>query len=351
MQKKLATVAQLAEFDTIIDVRSPAEFLEDHLPNAQNFPVLSNEERIQVGTLYKQVSAFEAKKLGATLVARNIATAIERGFLDKPKNWRPLIYCWRGGQRSGAFTHVLREIGWEAHQLGGGYKAWRRHVITQLETLPDQFDFRVISGATGSGKSRLLETLAAQGAQVLHLEQIAAHKGSVLGSLPDQIQPTQKGFDTLLFAALAHLKADRPVFVEAESRKIGQLQLPETLINALRRAPCLRLQVSLDARVDFLLEDYVYAINDTAWLASNIERLHSLQSRETLTRWNQFIIDGEFRQLVAELLTQHYDPLYVRSQNNNYVAHGEARVVTVDALSPARIDMLAKELLTASSAS
>ncbi len=345
MHKKLATVAQLAEFDCIIDVRSPAEFLEDHLPGAQNFPVLSNEERIRVGTLYKQVSAFEAKKLGAILVARNIATAVERSFLDKPKNWRPLIYCWRGGQRSGAFTHVLREIGWDAHQLGGGYKVWRRHVLTQIDTLPDQFDFRVISGATGSGKSRLLETLAAQGAQVLHLEQIAAHKGSVLGSLPDQIQPTQKGFDTLLFAALTQLKTDRPVFVEAESRKIGQLQLPETLINALRRAPCVRLQVSLDARVDFLLEDYVYAINDTAWLVSKIERLNSLQSRETLARWNQYIADGEFRQLVQELLTLHYDPLYLRSQNHNYVEHGEARVVTVDQLSPSALEALAQEIL------
>ena len=346
MHKKLATLAQLANFDTIIDVRSPAEFLEDHLPDTQNCPVLDNEERIKVGTLYKQVSAFEARKVGAVLVARNIAKILENGFLERAKNWRPLIYCWRGGQRSGALTHVMREVGWDAHQLAGGYKTWRRHVLGQLEVLPSQFDFRVISGATGSGKSRLLESLAAQGAQVLHLEHLAAHKGSVLGGLPGQSQPAQRGFDTGLFTALAKLIADRPVYVEAESRKIGRLQLPETLVTALRRAPCLRMQVQLSARVDFLLEDYRYALKDTAWLATNIERLHGLHSRSTLARWQHFIEDGEFRQLVEELLTLHYDPQYLRSQKHNYVEHQAARVLNVDQLSQVALDALAQELMS-----
>ena len=349
MQKKLATVAQLAEFDSIIDVRSPAEFLEDHLPGAQNCPVLDDEERIKVGTLYKQVSAFEARKVGAALVSQNIAKILENGFLEHAKNWRPLIYCWRGGQRSGALTHIMREIGWDAHQLGGGYKAWRRHVLSQLEVLPDQFDFRVVSGATGSGKSRLLESLATHGAQVLHLEHLAMHKGSVLGGLPGQVQPTQKGFDTILFTVLAQFQADRPVYVEAESRKIGSVQLPEKLIAALRRAPCLHLQVPLAARVDFLLEDYRYALKDTAWLVSNIERLHSLQSHDRLSRWNDFIAAGEFRQLVEELLTLHYDPQYLRSQKRNYVEHQTGSALNVDQLSPAAIDAIARELVVRSS--
>lgn len=345
MQKRLATVAQLTEFDAIIDVRSPAEFLEDHLPDAQNHPVLDNEERILVGTRYKQVSAFEAKKLGASIVSRNIAQCLESSFLDMPKNWRPLVYCWRGGQRSGAFTHVLREIGWDAHQLGGGYKAWRRHVISQLEILPEKFAFCVISGATGSGKSRLLEVLAERGAQVLHLEQMAAHKGSVLGSLPGQQQPSQKGFDTMLVAALGQLSADRPVFVEAESRRIGQLQLPDALVAAIRRAPCIRLQATLDARIDFLLGDYRYATEDPQWLVGCIERLHGLQSRETLSRWKQLIADEAFRPLVHELLTQHYDQLYQRSQNHNYTEHRQARTVTLNDLSNAAMSALALELL------
>lgn len=345
MHKKLATVAQIADFDTIIDVRSPAEFLEDHIPGAQNCPVLDDEERIKVGTLYKQVSAFEARKVGAALVSHNIAKIIENGFLERAKNWRPLVYCWRGGQRSAALTHVMREIGWDAHQLGGGYKTWRRHVLSQLELLPDQIDFRVVSGATGSGKSRLLESLAAHGAQVLHLEHLAMHKGSVLGGLPGQLQPTQKAFDTILFTALAQFRADSPVYVEAESRKIGSVQLPEKLIAALRRAPCLRMEVKLAARVDFLLEDYRYALKDTAWLATNIERLQSLQSRDTLARWQHCIEDGEFRQLVEELLTLHYDPQYLRSQKHNYVEHQAASVLNVDQLTQAALDAISRELV------
>ena len=341
MNKRLATVAQIAEFDAIIDVRSPSEFAEDHLPGAQNCPVLSDEERVQVGTLYKQVSAFEAKKIGAVLVGRNISTMLERHFLDKPKSWRPLIVCWRGGQRSGAFSHVMREVGWDAHQLAGGYKAWRRHVLAELITLPTQLDFRVISGATGSGKSQLLEALARQGAQVLHLESLAAHKGSVLGGLPGQPQTSQKSFETRLFCALKSLDSQRPVFVEAESRVIGKLRLPESLITALRSAHCLRLDVGLEARVDFLLTDYAYALDDAPWLHACLDRLHGVQSNDTLVRWKAMVTAGDFSTLVTELLRLHYDPLYQRSQLNHYAQHEGAELISLTTLLPPALDVQA----------
>jgi tRNA 2-selenouridine synthase len=167
------TVSQLDAFDEVIDVRSPAEFALDHVPHAVNCPVLDDAERAKVGTLYAQVSPFDAKKLGAALVSKNIARHIEERFRGKEKGWRPLVYCWRGGQRSGAMAHVLRQIGWDAATLQGGYRAYRREVLVHLDTLPARFDFRVVCGATGSGKSRLLEALAAQGAQVLDLEHLA----------------------------------------------------------------------------------------------------------------------------------------------------------------------------------
>lgn len=350
MSKRLATVAQIAEFDAIIDVRSPAEFLEDHVPGAQNCPVLSNEERIKVGTLYKQVSAFEAKKIGAVLVGRNISTMLETHFLDKPRQWRPLIVCWRGGQRSGAVSHVMREIGWEAHQLAGGYKAWRRHVIAELEALPDRFDFRVISGATGSGKSQLLEALARQGAQVLHLEALAAHKGSVLGGLPGQPQSSQKSFETRLFCALKNLDPQLPVFVEAESRVIGKLRLPESLIIALRSAHCLRLDVGLEARVDFLLTDYAYALDDAPWLHACLDRLQGVQSNDTLGRWKNMVTRGDFPALVSELLRLHYDPLYQRSQLNHYAQHEGAELISLVTLLPPALDVKAAEILAVAGA-
>ncbi|MDK9702182.1 MAG: tRNA 2-selenouridine(34) synthase MnmH [Sulfuritalea sp.] len=348
LPKGVATVARLAEFDAVIDARSPAEFAEDHLPGATSMPVLNDEERARVGTLYKQVSVFEAKKLGAALVSKNIARHIEQHLLDKPKNWRPLVYCWRGGQRSGAFTHILREIGWDAHRIQGGYKSWRHHVIEQLALLPPRAKFRVVTGATGSGKSRLLEALAARGGQILHLEELAAHKGSVLGNLPGQPQPAQKGFESQLLAALSAVDLDRPVFVEAESRKIGRLQVPDALLDAIRGAPGLRIEASLEARVEFLLRDYDYAIADPAWLIERLEHLKGLQSNETLDRWRALIAARDFHGLVAELLTLHYDPLYQRSQASNYNSFEAATRYATDRLDAAALDRLAAEILATS---
>jgi tRNA 2-selenouridine synthase len=348
LPKGLATVDEVGGFDAMIDARSPAEYAEDHLPGALSMPVLNNEEHARVGTLYKQVSAFEAKKLGAVLVSRNIADHVERHLLDKPKSWRPLVYCWRGGQRSGAFSHILREIGFDAHRLQGGYKAWRKHVIERLAHLPAALRFRVVSGATGSGKSRLLEALAAQGAQVLHLEALARHKGSVLGSLPGEPQPAQKGFESALLSALESFDAARPVYVEAESRKIGSLQLPEELLLAIRQAPGLRLEAPLAARVEFLLGDYDYAIADPRWLTERLGHLRGLQSNETLDGWRKMVEGGEFRRLVEELLTQHYDPLYERSQTRNYAAFGTADTFATERLDGGALDRLAARILATS---
>ena len=214
------------QFDAIIDVRSPAEFAEDHIPGAISAPVLDDEERAKVGTLYKQVSAFDAKKLGAALLAKNFARHVENLFKDKEQTWRPLVYCWRGGKRSGAAAHILREIGWNADTLEGGYKAYRRWVVQQLEEIPQQLEWRVIHGPTGSGKSRLLSALKAAGAQVLDLEDLAAHRGSVLGNLPGRPQPSQKMFESLLLQKISSLQLEKPVYVEGESKKIGQLQVP-----------------------------------------------------------------------------------------------------------------------------
>src|SRR3954468_20248094 len=181
-------------FDTLIDARTPAEYTLDHIPGAVSAPVLDDRQRVEVGTLYKQVSPFEAKKLGGALIAQNVARHVDQLFRGKDKNWRPLVYCWRGGKRSGAMAHVLREIGWDARTLEGGYRAYRRWVVEQLATVPETFNYIVVHGATGSGKSRLLAALGRAGAQVLDLEGLAQHRGSVLGSLPGAPQPTQKTF-------------------------------------------------------------------------------------------------------------------------------------------------------------
>ena len=344
----VATVAQLAEFDEIIDARSPGEYADDHLPGAISCPVLDDDQRARVGTLYQQDSPFAAKKIGAVWVARNVAAHIERLFLDQPRDWRPLVYCWRGGQRSGAFSHILRQIGWDAQRLEGGYKTWRRHILEGLATRPQHFCYRVISGATGSGKSRLLEELKRQGAQVLHLEELAGHKGSVLGQLPDSPQPSQRMFESRIHAALSSFSADRPVFVEAESRRIGSVQLPDGLLAMIRAAPGVHIEATTAARIDFLLRDYDYFLADPAWLMERLEQLRGLQSNETLARWSALVHAGEFPALVAELLASHYDPLYQRSQSFNYAGLAAASRIVTDDLSPERMAELARAIISAS---
>lgn len=345
MKAKLPTIADLASYDEIIDVRSPAEFAEDHIPGARNYPVLDDAQRARVGTIYKQVSPFEAKKIGAALISTNIGRHLEAHFLERPKGWRPLIYCWRGGLRSGSLTTVLRSIGWNAGQLEGGYKSWRRHVIDTLAELPARLDFRVLCGATGSGKTRILQAIAAQGEQVLDLETLACHKGSVLGVLPEQSQPAQKLFETRLLQTLSAFDPQRPVYVEAESRKIGSLHIPEPLIERIRHGRCLTLNASVATRVDFLLADYAYFLTRPEWLLSRLQALRGLLSNETLTRWETYIAQQAWPILVQELLEQHYDPLYRRSQGHHYSGIAQASALTCTSLDAEHLPRIAAELI------
>jgi tRNA 2-selenouridine synthase len=345
MKSGTATVEDLDAFDEIIDVRSPAEFEEDHVPGAINCPVLDNDQRAEVGTIYKQVSPFEAKKIGAALVSENIGRHIRERFLDHPKNWKPLIYCWRGGMRSGAMVTVLRSVGWNAHQLEGGYKAYRHRVVAELETLPRQFSYRVLCGPTGSAKTRILQAIGAQGEQVLDLETLACHKGSVLGVLPATPQPTQKWFETLLLGHLRSFDPARPVYVEAESRKIGRMQVPEALLETFRAGTCLHIEAPLPARVDFLLEDYDYFLADPEWLKRRLEHLRGLQSNETLAGWNSLIDRGHWAELVNELLVGHYDPLYRRSQNSNFAGYRNPQSFVAESLSAAGIADVARAIV------
>jgi tRNA 2-selenouridine synthase len=314
----IATVSDLLTFEEVIDVRSPGEYAEDHIPGAINLPVLNDAERARVGTLYKQVSSFEAKKVGAALVSRNIAHHLESYLANKPKSYRPLVYCWRGGSRSGSLTHILQKIGFGATQLDGGYKAYRRHVIAELARLPAQLTYRVVCGPTGSGKSRLLQALAEEGLQVLDLEVLAAHRGSLLGALPDQAQPTQKNFESAVWLALTQFDPARPVFVESESKKIGALRVPEALITSMRASPCVRLEVPLAARVQLLIEDYAHYLNDASAINSQLSRLVALRGNDTVQAWHELANRQAWDALVAALLEQHYDPAYLRSLSNNY---------------------------------
>ena len=318
-------VAQLSAFSSVIDARSEAEFALDHLPGAVNWPTLNDEERERIGTMYVQVNPFEAKKRGAAIAARNIAAHIERELLDTPRSWQPLLYCWRGGKRSGSLALVLDQIGFRVSLIEGGYKAYRAAVLADLPAKARRHHYQVVCGPTGSGKTRLLSALAQAGAQVLDLEALACHRASVLGAIPDQPQPSQKRFDTLVWDALRRLDPARPVFVESESKKVGNLTVPPDLIAAMRASPCLDLKLPLEERVALLLEDYEFFVHDPELFCSRLDALKELRSKAVVDSWKAQVQAGQTEQVVRELLALHYDPGYADSMQRNFSRYGDAR--------------------------
>lgn len=332
------------QFDCIIDARSPAEYALDHIPGAINCPVLNNEERATVGTLYKQDSPFAAKKLGAALVAKNIASHLQEHFINQPREWRPLVYCWRGGERSGAFTHILQRIGWKAQQLQGGYQSYRRQVIQDLEAWPSLIRFVVICGMTGSGKTRLLQGLRDQ-AQILDLEDLAAHRGSVLGGLPNQEQPSQKMFESRLWNTLRQLKFDQPIYVESESKKVGCLHIPDALMEQIRQGDCVEIKADRSVRVDVLMEEYAHLLTDHEGLRRLLSLLTQRYGKAQIAQWQQLAADQQYQTLVDELLIKHYDPAYQDSITRNFRQYQHAQVLTLrDATAASFLD-LARQLL------
>ncbi len=332
------------DFDTLIDARSPAEFAIDHIPGAINCPVLDDEERRIVGTIYKQVGAFEARRVGGAMVAANLARHLRERFADQPAGWKPLVYCWRGGLRSGSMTTWLRMVGWDAQQLAGGYKAWRRFVIDTLEHQAPTLPLVVVCGATGSAKTRVLHALAAQGHQTLDLEALACHKGSLLGALPDVAQPSQTAFETAIGAVLEKVDPARPLYVEGEGRRIGRLNVPIPLVERMRHSPCVEVRVPHAARLDYLLRDYAYLGERPEWLAGQFDPLKPVHGKDVIAAWQAMARAGDLPQLFSELATRHYDPSYARSQRMHFHRWAERQVVESAGLGPADIEGIARQV-------
>ena len=338
-------VQRLADFDTVIDARSESEYAEDHLPGAQNWPTLNDAERQFIGTTYKQVNAFEAKKRGAALAARNIGAHIEREVIEKARDWSPLLYCWRGGKRSGSLSLILDQIGFRVTLLEGGYKAFRAAVVQDIARRVEALDWRVVCGTTGSGKTRLLQALAQAGAQVIDLEGLANHRSSVLGAIPGLAQPSQKRFDTLIWDALRQLNPARPVFIESESKKVGNVAVPTALIDVMRQSPCLNLVLPDAQRVTLLMEDYAFFVRDSNYFCDRLQALTELRGKAVVEAWQSSVRAGQIEPVVQELLTLHYDPVYLQSMRRNFKQYEHSITIAPQDHSKEAMAELAQKIL------
>ncbi|CUH68444.1 tRNA 2-selenouridine synthase [Thalassovita gelatinovora] len=341
-KEKLTRLSDLFSlpYDEIIDVRAPSEFAEDHVPGAISLPVLSDAERAEVGTIYVQQDPFLARKLGAALVAQNAAKHLQGPLFDRTGGWRPLVYCWRGGQRSGSFASILDQIGWRVGLIEGGYKTYRRLVVQALYEDPVPHRLILIDGGTGTGKTRLLDQLQQDGAQVLDLEAMAEHRGSLLGGYAGG-QPSQKDFESRVAMALLRLDPERPVFVEAESNKIGRLIIPPTLWQKMLQADHLLITAPLEARARFLTEAYRDVIDDTDVLCETLSYLVRFHGAEVVEHWQQLARAGSHRQLARELVEQHYDPSYRRSSRR---ARAPLAEIALTGLEAADLQMAATQI-------
>ncbi len=328
--------------DEIIDVRAPCEFAEDHVSGAINLPVLQDDERERVGTIYKQESSFDARKIGASLVSANIARHLAEHFADKPKNYRPVVYCWRGGQRSGSFGIVLSNIGWDVSVIEGGYRTYRRHVSETIERVAPDLKLVVLNGYTGAGKTLLLKQLEEEGAQVLDLEGLACHKGSVFGGDPENPQPAQKRFESLLYDKIRAFDPGEPVFIEAESAKVGRLNLPNPLWQKMKISPVIEIDSPLAARAAYLKSDYEEWLEDLDRIHATLERLESFRSKKQIQRWRDLAEEGSWLDFVSELLSEHYDQCYTVGGSGNF--EKPATSVLLPAHSRDEISRAAQEL-------
>ena len=304
---------EAASFDEIIDVRSPSEFLEDHIPGAINLPVLDDAQRTSVGTDFRQIGGFEAKRSGAAMITANISRHLASHFIHKPRTYRPLVYCWRGGQRSQSLATILAAIGWRTSIIENGYKAYRKWVINGITRLPAQHRWFAINGLTGSGRTRLLAALQRRGQQVLDLEAIANHRGSVLGLDPARPQPSQKAFEGEIHRVLNSFKTGQPVFVEAESKKVGNLHCPEPLWQAMTTASVIQLTIPMKERVGALLEDYQHFLTDPELLVQRVVLLRERHGEARISAWKEMISRQDWPAFVGSILEEHYDPSYRRS--------------------------------------
>jgi tRNA 2-selenouridine synthase len=334
----------LKGFDLIIDARSPREFEEDHVPGAINLPVVYDAEYAEVGTTHR-TDPMRAYQIGVAYSLRNIARHLDLPFFRTSKRATILVYCFRGGKRSKLWTDALETIGYKVQRLPTGWKGYRNWVRATLADAPTKMHFNVLSGPTGCGKTRLLHALRQAGAQILDLEALASHRGSIIGGIPGHPQPSQKYFDTLLLEAISRLDLTKPVWIESESKKIGQVQLPTSLFEAMHHSRLFSVHTSMSERVLMWHREYPHFEKDPVGLVEKLSYLKALVGGPTLKIWKDLAEQGEIDALFESIMVDYYDPSYTRSTNKNYGKTGQVTAIRLDTLDSTYLADIAAKLI------
>lgn len=295
----------------IIDARTPLEFAEDHLPGAVNVPLLSNDERVEIGTLYKQQGPHQARIRGLELTAHRFPQIVAE--ISATASGRPiLVYCWRGGLRSKTVATILDLTGYPVKQLTGGYKAFRNQVSAYFDSFAPAAPLIVLHGMTGIGKTTLLEILAERGEATVDLEGIACHRGSAFGSLGlSQAHLTQKGFETLVWDVFRKLPQGKPIYLEGESKRIGQVTLPGNLYEVMGKSIKVWCTASLETRVKRLTNEYGLKEYATE-LGEALLRIKKRLGGDKYTEISGYLHRWEMEPFMTELIVSYYDKLYYK---------------------------------------
>ncbi|MBN8686672.1 MAG: tRNA 2-selenouridine(34) synthase MnmH [Chitinophagales bacterium] len=354
---------ELAKTHLVLDVRSPGEYRHAHMPGALSLPLFTDEERKQVGTAYKQVSREKAIKIGLDYFGPKMRKMVEEvealataSRIPTPDSRLILVYCWRGGMRSGAVSWLLDMYGFNVYTLVGGYKKFRNHVLDSFK-LPWQFN--IIGGYTGSGKTELLKTLMEKGEKVIDLEGLAHHKGSAFGAIGMPEQPTQEMFENLLSCEMSDVRCEQAktevsgegltsdishhtsrIWLEDESQRIGLINIPGDIWRNMRRSPVFFLDIPFEERLQHIVPEY--GILDAEKLIGAIERISQKLGHLNAKTAILLLKEGKISESFAILL-KYYDKFYFRSLHNREQAEALIHTVKCNTVSPENANLLIRE--------
>lgn len=299
----------------LIDVRSPSEHNKETIPGSINIPVLDDEERAIVGTTYIQESTKKAKRLGVELVSKKLLSIYDETIALSEKYNYLIFFCYRGGMRSATIVSLFDTLGINTLKLNGGYKKYRKYITENLPKVCNGIKFIVLYGNTGTGKTQILEYLEKEGMDVLDLEKCANHRGSYFGSVGLSEQNSQKMFESLIYESLKNRKTNI-VFVEGESKRIGKVNIPDYLFNAMDNGIPIKIDASIENRIKNIMLDYVHDNDDE--LISNLNFLKNKLGNRNIEKYTEMIRNSRYEEVINEIIVKYYDPLYENRDKKYY---------------------------------